>query len=346
MTSSHSHSKFSLAKFAKIHDPKHRQALAVELFNQAMEADDALTACDVANYVIGQEQPVAHFSASFQMHCLAWLTRHYRQAYSQTADGSTEEELYLDKLFETLWKFKWIVPRLPLDINMTLAEISQANDLMRDLYQFFEFGLSAMSKTLMHQSIEIGDVQAAKQHFHDWQNTPNDDGSDCEACEQHSLVQYYHFIGDYKKVVELAQPIISGEMTCGEVPHLTYQYVIDSLIRLQKKEQASDLLSEAIDLITDTIDDHLHLLAPLIYLQTRLGQMQSAKDLLDDFNDEIVAHAFANRMYYLNYLICVAPFNDEALMEAKKVAQQLDERNGNSHYQDKLTLMFEQVKLH
>lgn len=45
-------------------------------------------------------------------------------------DNSPEEDLYLEKLFDVLWKFKWVIARLPYDINMTLAEIQQANELM------------------------------------------------------------------------------------------------------------------------------------------------------------------------------------------------------------------------
>lgn len=342
-------SDFLLASFAKFRSVQECQTLTVNMFNKAMEDEDYDIAVDVAEFVIGSnEMPRHDYSAGFQMHCLNWLSRHYHKLYGESEDDSEEEELYLSKLFDVLWKFKWIVARLPYDINMTLEEISQANELMGNLYEHFSLGKSALAKTLMHQSIKMGDVQAAKQHFQDWQSSKNADDfiDDCDACEQNSLVEYHHFIGDYRRVLELAKPILSGKMTCGEVPHTTYQYVIDSLVHLNQMEKAQDVLEQAIALITENTDDFLSLLSPLIYLASKAGQPHLAKDLLDEFNDDIVAFVPNNRLYYLEYLHAVAPFNDEGLTEAKKVAAQFDERNGNTHYQDKLALMFGNTMIH
>lgn len=335
-------SQFSFSEFKKLKNNQERQMLAIQLFNQAMEENDVTTAIDVAEFVIGDDMPDCDYSAGFQMHCLNWLARHYHQSYSESTDDSEQGEQALSQLLDVLWKFKWVVARLPYDINMTLDEIKQANNLMTDLYEYFEFNKAALAKTLMHQSMKMGDVQAAKQHYQDWQqNRINDDyGMDCAACEQHSLVEYHHFIGDYRGVVELAEPILSGKLTCGEVPHASYEYVIDSLIRLNQIKKAQDLLEQAVYLITENMDDFLSLLSPLIYLASKTQQHELAKDLLDDFNDDIVAFVSNNRLYYLDYLFAVTPFNDEGLTEAQKVAAQFDERNGNSYYQDKLALTF------
>lgn len=338
-------SKFSITEFETL-SFRERQSLAIKLFNQAMEDDDPHTAIDVAEYVIGDEQANYAFGAGFQMHCLSWLSQHYRYEYSQTVDDSSEEDEYLEKLFSVLWKMKWIIARLPYDINITQEEIHAANDLMTHFYENFDFGKTALAKALMHQSIIMGDAQAAKQHFNTWQQGTSDFGNDCDACEQNSLVEYHHFIGDYAHVIELAQPILSGEMTCGEVPHITYEFVIDSLIHLNQHEKARDVLEQALDLLTSDIENNLPLLPSLIYLCTRVDEYETAKDLLDDFNDAILGLAPNNRLYYLMYLMCVSPFNDEGLVEAKKVAAEFDERNGNSFYQDKLTLMFGKVIVH
>ncbi|MDO4433453.1 MAG: hypothetical protein Q4B82_02585 [Alysiella sp.] len=339
-------SQFSAAVLYALDTPHERQKLAIKLFNEAMENEDNATAIDVANFVIGDENCAYTFSAGFQMHCASWLARHYRQCYADTTDNSPEEDEYLEKLIDILWKFKWLIARLPYDINISQDEITQANELVTHFYEHFEYGQAALAKALMHQNIKMGNVQAVQQHFETWQNTEADWGNDCDACERNSLVEYHHFIGDYMRVIELAKPILSGEMSCGEVPHITYEFVIDSLIRTQQTEAAQDLLNEAIDLITNNIEENLHLLPSLIYLTHKVGDHDKAKDLLNDFNDAILTLAPNNRLYYLDYLICVAPFNDEAIHEAQKVAAEFDERNDNSFYQDKLTLMFGQIQVH
>lgn len=345
-----SESKFSVSAVLQLSDYRDRQSLIVDVFNQAMEEDDAVTACDAAEWVVGDDTENTDFSASFQLHCLNWLMRYYRFQYSNTEDNSAEEDIYLDKIFHVLWQYKWIVSRLPYDISISREEIEQANELMTEAYNDFHLGHAPIAKALMVQNMHMGNVDAVQMHYAQWReyakNKDENLGRDCEACEQDSMVQYLHFVGDYAAAVKAAAPILSGQLSCGEVPHTTYHYVVDSLLRLGREEEAMALLEQGIDLITQIPNDNIHLLAPLIYLKTRLNLMQEASDLLDEYSETIVDASVNNRLYYFEYLLCVAPFNDDALTAAQEVAQQFDERNGNSFYQDKLTLMFGNIVLH
>lgn len=338
--------KFSVAAMKQITDNRECMHLAVEAFNQAMETQDYDTVREVAEFVLGDEVPNADFGAGFQLHCLNWLTHHYRLRYADSADDSPEEETALHGLLSVVWKWKWIVSKLPWDINLSREEMAQANDAMRELYTDLQFSLEAVEKTLTEQSIILGDVDAAREHFVLWQSLESDDGGDCAACERDALVQYHHFIGEYEQVLNLAQPIMAGDLTCSEVPHITYQYVVDALIRLGKHDDAVAILYEAIDLLTTSSEENISLLPPLILAAVQLGKRDWAMDLLDEYNDAILNISANNRLYYLQYLMCCAPFNDEALTAAQEVAAQFDERNGNSFYQDKLALLFQKAVVH
>lgn len=329
-----------------IADARERQSAAIDAFNHAIETQDYAAARDVCETVIGSDECNHIFGAGFQLHCLRWLTGHYHGRYVESEDNSSEEETALDGLGHCLWVSKWIISRLPLDANLSRQEIEEANDFMRELYQDAGFSQAAVSKCLMHQSILMGDAEAAQQYFQAWQDSEKDGGGDCEACEQDSLIEYRHFTGDYTQAVQLAEPILSGSLTCGEVPHLTYERVIDSLIKLDRRQQASDLLEQAVEHISGAGEAFHFLLAPLAALHNKLGQRDAASDLLDEHSEDMVNVSQNNALYYLDYLTAVAPFNDDALAAARELAEQFDRRNGNSHYQSKLEFLFSTPMLH
>jgi hypothetical protein len=52
-------------------------------------------------------------------------------------------------------------------------------------------------------------------------------------------VAYLIFVGKDERAVELAEPILRGRLTCGEIPHLTYAQLLLPLVRLGRVEQAA-----------------------------------------------------------------------------------------------------------
>lgn len=319
--------------------------LAVDAFNQAIKDEDDDSAREIAEYVV-HNQRQGGFSAGFEFHCLRWLTQHYHLRYAQSEDNSTEEETTFSGLMDCIWLYKWLVQKLPRDIHLTREEIEEANEFMRRIYDDFQFSQASTEKTLMHQAIIMGDAERAKTHFAQWQQLEHDENNDCEACDQDSLVAYYDFIGDYTQALKAAEPILSGEMTCGEVPHITYKSVIHSLIALNRHDEAEALLDEAIDLITQDNEEHIILLPMLIVYLSQLGFKHEAADLLDEYTDEIMAISANNRLNYLEYLMCVTLFDEKALPSAQELAQEFDTRNGNSFYQDTLSLMYGTTTVH
>ena len=147
-------------------------------------------------------------------------------------------------------------------------------------------------------------------------------------------------------MLSCAEPILSGELSCAEVPHITYQYVVDALIRTGRPEQAEELLEEAFALITESDEDNVRLLPPLILAASQLGRLDWAEDWLDEYSDDIFATISNNDLPYFDYITCIVPLKDDALENAQQVAQELDQRNGNSYYQDKMTLLFQKTMLH
>ncbi len=342
---------FSPEQIQDLDNHRARQNLTIDLFNTAMDEHDHETAIAIANYVINADEiSNKMFSRGWQMHCLNWLTAHYFTSWKQSPDDSEEEETYLGELLSCLWKYKWITASLPTDLSESREDIANAINHMTNLYQDFEMSMAMIHKAKMEQAMLMGEVDIAKAEFAQWQACVHADENhmmnDCEACEINGLVEYYHFIGDYKQAAKLAKPILLGDMSCGEVPHLTYYPAIDSLIQLGETEDAQDYLEDAIEYIRDAGDNFLFIMPKLIQLAVRLNKRDRAEELLDEFSTPIVNAAQNNPFDYLQYLIAVAPFNDEALMAARGLAKDFDERNGNRYYQNQLALLFTPPTVH
>lgn len=327
-------------------DCRERMHLAVEAFNRAMESEDYETAREISEYVIGSGLPNRLFGTGFQLHCLNWLAHYYRTAYAESQDGSAEEQAAFHGLMNSLWRFKWVVANLPYDAVASREDIERANRDIREWYAHFKISPESVEKALTEQSITMGDAQAAQKHYSLWQQSEADGNSDCAACKQNTLILYHHFTGDYAQVLELARPILNGKLGCTEVPHITYPHIIDAQIRLGHTQEAEALLHEAAALITASHPDNIRLMPFLILAAERLGKRSHAIDWLEEYGSEIIRFGVNNRLYYLYYLMCCIPYNEDALTAAQEVAQQFDGRNGNSYYQDMLALQFEKAAIH
>lgn len=325
------------------------QNMAIDFFNEAMNANDQETACAVAEYVVGEETASEQFSPRFQYHCLSWLRAYYGNKWNEELEkGEENEEVarqVADQYFSIIWKHKWILSLLPESIDVSREELDEANQDIRELFEYFDISLAAIEKILMLQSIKMGDVAGAKASFQKWQEIEHDEFSDCPACEQTELVHYYNFIGKHKQAVEHAEPIISGQLTCAEVPHITYYYVIDSLWRLGRIEEAQALLMKAYDFIHQAGEEFVYLITRLVQLANGLGKKEQAEEWMMEHGDQILNYSQNNELRYLHYLIACAGFREEALIDAKKLAKDFDERNGNSYFQTLIDFMFSKTMM-
>lgn len=340
-------SKFSPKTIQQLDDNLEREHATIDIFNQAMEDNDADTAREVCEFVINDDETRnSGYSRGWQFHCLKWLTAHYIVRWQSSPDDSEEETIALDGLMESLWKHKWLIGSLPCDASLSQDDIKEATDSMSTLYKDFELSQAMVYKARLEQNIYMGNVADAKKNFAKWQSEEKDNMNDCDACEQNTLIAYYNFIGDHKKVEQLAKPILSGKLTCSEVPHTTYPPVINSMIQLGKLDEAQEILNDAIELIRESSEHFLWLMSLMIQFAMRLNHQDLALELLDEFSNNIVKSIKNNHFEYLQYLIAVAPFNDEALIAARGLAKNFDDRNGNRHYQNQLDFLFTPPTLH
>ena len=294
----------------------------------AIEAENFEFAAQICDFVLNDE--FEKFGAFLRTRALLWLTDYI----VQNSKESESEYPNFDDFVDCLWKFKWIVSGVAKSSIIEKELIDEANEAMLFYYERLELSLASYYKALMNQNIDMGDAREAKANYELWKKLAKDDMADCEACEASDEIAYLCFAGEHEAALELAAPILSGELTCGEVPHTTYAPILFSMIKTGKIEEAKALLPKA----AATIESNprvINEIAPLIEIAVRLDERETALNLArkhsaailegnDDLND-------------LRFFIAVSAFGDENDYKiAVEIAGKFDTRNGNTYYSDYL----------
>ena len=305
-----------LKEFDRLAD---KEEFLFDEIRDAVEAQDLAFAAQICDFVLNDE--FEKFGAFLRTRALMWLTDYIVQNLKE----SESEYPNFDDFVGCLWKFKWIVSGVAKSSMIEKELIDEANEAMLFYYERLELSLAAYYKALMNQNIDMGDTREAKANYELWKKLAKDDMADCEACEAS---------GEHAAVLEFAAPILSGELTCAEVPHTTYAPILFSMIKTGKIEEAKALLPKA----AATIESNprvINEIAPLIEIAVRLDERETALNLArkhsaaildgnDDLND-------------LRFFIAVSAFGDENDYKvAVEIAGKFDARNGNTYYSDYL----------
>ena len=294
----------------------------------AVETQDLAFAAQICDFVLNDE--FEKFGAFLRTRALMWLTNYIAQNLKE----NESEYPNFDDFVDCLWKFKWIVSGVAKSSVIEKELIDEVNEAMLFYYERLELSLAAYYKALMNQNIDMGDTREAKANYELWKKLAKDDMGDCEACEASGEIAYLNFAGEHAAALGLAEPILSGELTCSEVPHITYAPILFSMIALGRTWEAKILLSKAVATI-ESNPRVINEIAPLIEIAVRLDDRETALNLArkhsaaildgnDDLND-------------LRFFIAVSAFGDESDYKiAVEIAGKFDARNGNTYYSDYL----------
>lgn len=303
-----------------------------DAIRDAIEAENFEFAAQICDFVLNDE--FEKFGAFLRMRALLWLTNYIAQNLKES------EYPNFGDFTDCLWKFKWIVSGIAKSSIIEKELIDETNEAMAFYYECLELSLAAYYKALMNQNIDMGDAREAKANYELWKKLAKDDMGDCEACEASDEIAYLCFIGEHAAALELAAPILSGELTCSEVPHITYAPILFSMIALGRTWEAKTLLPKA----AATIESNprvINMVAPLIEIAVRLDERETALSLArkhsaaildgnDDLND-------------LRFFIAVSAFGDESdYKTALELAGKFDARNQNFYYADYLNKFYEE----
>lgn len=139
---------------------------------------------------------------------------------------------------ELLWKYKWVAPPMSEYPDIPADRIEAMLEDMAARYRRNGANLRAVHKIRCVAALQMGRAEEAGGHFEAWRKTRADWSSDCDACDADDATRYLAAIGDDEGAMKAAKPLLSGRMSCAEVPHLTLGRVLRPLLRLGRGAEA------------------------------------------------------------------------------------------------------------
>ncbi|WP_062433100.1 tetratricopeptide repeat protein [Herbidospora daliensis] len=140
---------------------------------------------------------------------------------------------------QLLWHFKWIVGDLRRFPEVPLARTHQMLDDMERRYRENGDGLHAVWAARCAHAAHLGDYPAADELYHRWTTTPRDMLSDCEGCDPTSRAFYLILRGRDEEAVELAEPVLRGELTCHVQPQSILTTLLPAYVRTGRFAEAA-----------------------------------------------------------------------------------------------------------
>lgn len=331
-----------------IKSPREIQETLIDDFNNAIENKNLEQAAEIATYIISDKVLSRKLNPKLQMFCLAFLHNYYQDIHQKLLDENAEDEKFqenISNLLDIAWKYKWHLYSLAEDLNCSLEEIQEYNENMQNLYNGLHLSPAMVHKTLMLQSMILGEREKAQEHFEKWQSEEKDFSQDCDACEQAELINYHNFVGNHKKVLELAKPLLNGEMQCAEVPHICYHSIIYSQMQNNNWDKAKKTLKIAIKTICKNLDEFAYLLPKLLLLNIELGEAQENQKILEEYLDDILKFSENSTYHYMFLCFANAKFQENHKEQALMLAKEYDERNKNNYYQNYLEQLLRSTPL-
>ncbi|GAB1817822.1 tetratricopeptide repeat protein [Herbidospora sp. RD11066] len=142
-------------------------------------------------------------------------------------------------LHNVLWHFKWIVGDLRRFPEVPLARTHQMLDDMERRYRESGNGLHAVHAARCAHAAHLGDFEQADELYHRWTTTPRDILSDCEGCDPTSKAFYLTLRGRDEEAVALAEPVLSGELTCHVQPQSILTTLLPAYVRTGRYAEAA-----------------------------------------------------------------------------------------------------------
>lgn len=166
-----------------------------------------------------------------------------------------------------LWKYKWIVGLICNFPRVSKAKIYEMLDDMTERFRRAGYGLRAVYNHRYRIEKFWGDKDKAIEYFRKMEESPQDDVSNCSACEMDERAGFSIYCGNDERGVALALPLLDGSEKCATVPHRTYSNLLLPLIRLGRQREALLYHRKGYSLICnnksflDRVADHLIFLA-------------------------------------------------------------------------------------
>jgi cellulose synthase operon protein C len=136
------------------------------------------------------------------------------------------------------WKFKTAVGAMTKFPEVPMDRALAALDQMERRYRVEGQSLNAVYGRRHRVAVHIGDLDAAAHWYERWCTTTRDENSDCEGCDPTNRVAWLASRGRDIEAVELAAPVLAGELGCSEQPQLILTELLLPYLRTGQFDEA------------------------------------------------------------------------------------------------------------
>ncbi len=275
-----------------------------------------------------------------------------------------------------LWKYKWVVGNAP-----DFPEISrrQIEELLDDMQRRFEKGghsLHAVYQMRRATMVDFRDADAAREWHARFRKARRDGLSNCNACVASGTIDYYEFLGETRRALDAAKPLLEGQLVCTEEPRRAYGKALLPLLKAGRVDEAKEVhekgYRKARDLphAVNEFAQHLqHVVLTGDFAKARKMMERHLPSALDTINR---AHRFSFFLVcrlLLDRLVAggskalklrlpdslpapdargrhdLAALADWFTAEARAIAERYDRRNGNTAFADEVDALPELLEL-
>jgi tetratricopeptide (TPR) repeat protein len=141
---------------------------------------------------------------------------------------------------QLFWAFKWIVSSLTLFPEVPLDRTYAVLDDMERRYQLAGHTMNPVHQYRETVAQHVGDVETADEQYRLWCAAPRGEMSDCDGCEPSSKASYLAWRGRDEDAIALAEPVLSGELTCIQQPQGILVELLLPYLRTGRLDEAAD----------------------------------------------------------------------------------------------------------
>ncbi|BEL10598.1 hypothetical protein Q0Z83_087890 [Actinoplanes sichuanensis] len=139
-----------------------------------------------------------------------------------------------------LWLFKNMVHSMTRFPELPLERTYAVLDDMERRYRESGHGLQPVFKHRYLVAQHVGLIPEAEEWFRKWQAAPRNQLSDCAGCDPTSLVNHLTGEGRFEEAVELATPVLAGDLSCTEQPQSILSELMVVYLKTGRLDEAAD----------------------------------------------------------------------------------------------------------
>ncbi|GFE21405.1 tetratricopeptide repeat protein [Streptomyces nigrescens] len=136
------------------------------------------------------------------------------------------------------WRFKWIIYSLTGNPDIPLDAIRRWLPDMERHYRVAGYSLRPVRSAEFYLAQHLGDDALAARLLEEWTGADRDRMSDCLACELNEQGEWHADHADDERALATWAPVLNGEQSCAEQPHLILALSLVPLLRLGRFDEA------------------------------------------------------------------------------------------------------------